>query len=384
MNIKTVLLIIFAIAVLLLIFLLLFQKKRKGIARRSKYIDALYSLIDGDLVKASKLLTAAVKHGETDTSAYLLLGDLLREQGEAEKALQIHMGLSVRKDLNPEESLKVQVSMADDFASLGRIEKASKTLEQLAKKNKSKEILYRLHTYYHRLNDYERSAEVLKELSKYDKEITRKNIASYLISIADDLYERGETDKSKEFIDRALKVDKNCPSAILFLGKIAMEEHDIVKASKMWEKLLNSDIGYFEDVKSYLETSFYEGGDFDALEEMLGKLIDRNYGNISVAIALASFYDKKGEVNKAIEVLEDNTEHDHPDPRAASKLAELYIEKGDGRKALEVLRRVDFDRGVKPSYTCPNCGYRSSLPLNYCSNCFKPVSFERSYEKSKT
>jgi len=384
MNIKTVLLIIFAVAVLLLVLLLIFQKKRKQKGKRSKYIDALYSLIDGDRTQALSFLTTAVKQGETDISAYLLLGNLLREQGEPEKALQIHMGLSVRKDLSSKEILEVQVSLADDFASLGRTEKAIKTLEKLSKKSRSKEMLFKLHTYYHKLQDYERSTEMLRELSRYDSEISKRTVASYMTSIANELYERGNVKGSKELLDKALKIDKDCPSAIFFLGKLATEDHDIKKASKMWHLLLDKDISYFEDVKRYLESSFYEGGDFDAFEEMLKELIDKNLNNAPIAVALASFYNKKGELGKAIDVLEDNIVSFNLAPYASIKLAELYIEKGNNRKAVEILQNVNFDERKRYYYKCPKCGYRSDLPLNYCSNCFKAVSFERSYENSNS
>ncbi|MCK4349565.1 MAG: hypothetical protein KAX13_01835, partial [Candidatus Krumholzibacteria bacterium] len=77
LNFKLILILILLAALAVLGVLLFFHRKRSGRSGRSYYIDALHAMVEGRKGDAFKLLTTAVKMGESSTDAYLQLGILL-------------------------------------------------------------------------------------------------------------------------------------------------------------------------------------------------------------------------------------------------------------------------------------------------------------------
>ena len=144
LNYKIIIIIALAAALTVLGLLLLFQRKRGMRSSRNYYIDALHALIEGRSDDALKLLIDAVKMGESSTDAYLQLGNLLRDKGQNDRALQLHKGLMVRRDLSDAEEKAVTVAIADDFDALGKTDRAVQTLEQLSRRRKDPEIMLSL------------------------------------------------------------------------------------------------------------------------------------------------------------------------------------------------------------------------------------------------
>lgn len=382
MSIKLILLIILGTAVAALVILLVFQRKRKRISHRSNYIDALYALIEGRRDDALRLLTLAVKEGESDVDAYLQLGNLLRDNNHPEKALQIHKGLTVRRDLGYTQEKAIQLALAEDLASLGKVEKSIQALEILYNKRKDDDVVLKLHTLYHRNGDFDRAFSILKELSRLRKDITRSEQAAYLATASYSLYKQGRRDEAERHLDKALKEDRNSPAALYLAGKFAMEEQELGKAAKMWEKLLDTYIEYFEEVIPSLEKVLYQSGKFQDLERILNELILKYPGRPSLVGALASFYEKKGELEKAVAVMEDERSTIGTDFTVYIRLASLYLLSGDTTEARNVLEDIDLASKQPVSYRCLKCGNRTDAPLAYCSHCSSFNSYTRDHEKN--
>lgn len=383
MSMKLIILIILGTAVLILAVLLLFQRKRRRSTRRSSYIDALYALIEGRRDEALRLLTAAVKNGESDIDAYLQLGNLLRENEKPEKALQLHRGLAVRRDLGYEDEKRIQLAIADDLASLGKIEKSIHVLEGVNQRKKDRDVINKLHSLYHRSEEYERAHTMLKELSRFDGEITGSSRAAYLATVAYGLFTKGEVEEAKRYLEKAEREDRQSRPALYLAGTIAMKEQDMKTAADKWERLLNTDISCFNDVIPLLEKTLYQSGRFQELEELLNDLIQKNPGRPLLVGALASFYEKKGEVERAIDVLETERESTDLGFVASVRLAELYIQAGRTEEARNTLEGIDVSTKQPVMFYCKVCGNHTDIPLAYCDECASFNSFVKGHEKIK-
>ncbi len=383
MSMKLIILIILGTAVLILAVLLLFQRKRRRSTRRSSYIDALYALIEGRRGDALRLLTAAVKNGESDIDAYLQLGNLLRENEKPEKALQLHRGLAVRRNLGYEDEKRIQLAIADDLASLGRIEKSIQVLEGVSQRKKDRDVIIKLHSLYHRNKEYERAHAMLKELSRLDGEITGDSRAAYLATVAYGFYLTGDVDEAKKYLEKAEREDRQSRPALYLAGTIAMKERDMKTAANKWEQLLNTDISCFIDVIPLLEKTLYQSGRFQELEELLNDLIQKNPGRPLLVGALASLYEKKGEIERAIDVLETERESVDLGLIASVRLAELYIQAGRAEEARNTLEEIDVSTKQPAMYYCNVCGNYSDIPLAYCGECASFASFMKGHEKIK-
>ncbi len=383
MSIKSILLIILGAAILVLAILLWFQRKRLRGTRRSAYIDALYALIDGRRDDALRLLTIAVKNGESDIDAYLQLGNLLREKARPEKALQLHRGLSVRRDLGYEEEKRIQLAIADDLAELDRIDKSINTLEAVHRRKKDREVILKLHALYHRAGEYERAHDMLKEVSRLDSGISAAERAAYLATVSYTLYRKGAAEEAKKYLGKAEKEHRQSPPALYVAGTLAMEEQDMKTAAKKWERLLEIDVTYFADVIPLLEKTLYQSGRFQELEQLLGDLIERHPGRPSLVGSLASFFEKKGEIERAIDILDSERESFDLGPIVSAKLASLYIQAGRAEDAREILGSFETNMKQPAIYYCTACKNNADIPLAYCSDCARFNTFENGYEKIK-
>jgi len=377
MSVKLILLILLVIAVVLLAITLFFQRRKRVFSKRSKYISALYALVDRDTERALKLLTDAIKEGETDASAYLLLGNLLRERGQADKAFQIHMAMNVRKDLRDGEREELTLAIAEDLLVMGKKERAIQYLESLSRKTRDEKTAENIHRLYHRAGEYDKAFDVLKELSKKSGGINKRTLSAYLSAVAGELLSKDNKEETKKYLEKALRTDSSCPSAIFLLGKMAMDEGDMRRASEFWQTLCKEDVNFFEDIRIYLERSLYESGNFDEFEKLLNELLQLYPGNSSVASALASFYNRKGEVSKAIEVLSEDFETLKRDKSASMILSSLYLDSNNISSAKQVLEdAINYgDKGFV--YRCPNCNAESKYPMFYCTNCFSQERFDK-------
>jgi lipopolysaccharide biosynthesis regulator YciM len=376
LNFRTILLIILVIAAIVLILMLFLQRKRERGSHRSAYIDALYALIDGRKDDALRLLTMAVKSGETDVDAYIQLGNLLREKKMPEKALQIHRNLTVRRDLGYEEEKSIQIAIAEDLADMGRIERALGALDSIRRDKKDPEISMILHRLYHRCGDYDNAFATLKNIPLGDKQECASKLASYLAAVSSALIDSGDIENASRYLRKALKEDPDCIAALYLSGKLAMDREDFEISAQMWTTLLRKDITFFEEVLPKLEKALFESGRFERLEDLLEELHEKNEKYAMVPVSLAALYMKKGAVSKSISILEEERKSSKGNRAVSIKLASVYLAANKEKEARQVLDEVELTARGRSGSVCGVCGAVSTYPLNYCPACSEFNSFK--------
>ncbi len=369
MNIRLIVITVLALAVVLLSVIVLLQRRKRGTGRRSMYVEALYALIEGRKDDAYSLLSSAVRNGEDDIDAYIQLGNLMRERGQADKALQLHRGLTVRPGLGFDDEKAVQIAIAQDLASLGKTERAVAALETVRRKRKDADVLAALQELYHTRGDYENSYDALRDLSRIDNSITPLMRSSYLTSIACMKIESGDIDGAAKYLDKARKEDASCPGALYLSAGLAMDKGDLDRAVRMWEDLLSVDMGYFPEVAARLEKALFESGRFDELEGILSRLLEKYPAESLLLSTLAGFYAKKGEISRGIDLLEGERGRVSGNNKLAVSLASLYIKSGRTDEALSVLEENDRIPSAAGSWKCGSCGEAFGTSLGFCRAC---------------
>jgi lipopolysaccharide biosynthesis regulator YciM len=94
------------------------------------YADALRMLADGKGGDAFVKLQQAVIAGSAPPDAYVRIGRMLRERGDAERALQVHRSLTVKSDLTHRERVDIFANVAEDLLALSQPERALRTTQQ--------------------------------------------------------------------------------------------------------------------------------------------------------------------------------------------------------------------------------------------------------------
>ena len=102
----------------------------------SIYTDALNAMVRGDKRTALKHLRDVVKQDTNHVDAYLQMGDILREEGNALAAIKIHQSLTVRPNLKNDVKIHIHRSLALDYNQISQLAKARREVELLLKLDK--------------------------------------------------------------------------------------------------------------------------------------------------------------------------------------------------------------------------------------------------------
>ena len=119
-----------------LFFYILKLKPNNKAGTKELYSEGLDMLVSGKRQIAYNNFKEIIEKDTNNVMAYLRLGQILRESGNPQKAIKIHKGLTIRKNLTSYDLLELHKNLSLDYFSLGKTDKA---IEEALKN--TKEIL---------------------------------------------------------------------------------------------------------------------------------------------------------------------------------------------------------------------------------------------------
>ena len=272
----------------------------------SIYTDALNAMVRGDKRTALKHLRDVVKQDTNHVDAYLQMGDILREEGNALAAIKIHQSLTVRPNLKNDVKIHIHRSLALDYNQISQLAKARREVELLLKLDKknlwANEFLLAL---FEKQKDWDKATQISKIIQKVKQLQDPTQIARFLVLKGMDKHEKGKVDEAIKTFDIAAKTDPNYEKTYLCLGDIYLVKRDLVKAIDNWEKyaLLNPENGKM--IYSKIEAALFDLGRFSEVEKFYERIVDKDPSNLSALTKLANVLEEKGEHNSALLLVED-------------------------------------------------------------------------------
>ena len=272
----------------------------------SIYTDALNAMVRGDKRTALKHLRDVVKQDTNHVDAYLQMGDILREEGNALAAIKIHQSLTVRPNLKNDVKIHIHRSLALDYNQISQLAKARREVELLLKLDKknlwANEFLLAL---FEKQQDWDKATQISKIIQKVKQLQDPTQIARFLVLKGMDKHEKGKVDEAIKTFDIAAKTDPNYEKTYLCLGDIYLVKRDLVKAIDNWEKyaLLNPENG--KVIYSKIESALFDLGRFSEVEKFYERIVDKDPSNLSALTKLANVLEEKGEHNSALSLVED-------------------------------------------------------------------------------
>ncbi len=185
-------------------------REPKQVASGDDYLHALEHWIEGNLDEAAALLYRVVHDDPDSVEPFLQLGNLLRLQGDAERAAVLHRGLTVRSNLTLPQQLSIGLSLADDLNALGHWEGSRDILDTLPRVAMSRTRYWKTRfTQWHGLGDHTEAARTLKTAPRQCPEEDRpwflSAFASYQLDRALTHALAGEAGEAKS------RLRSNCP-----------------------------------------------------------------------------------------------------------------------------------------------------------------------------
>lgn len=367
---------IFAVSLLILMLISYFwlkSRKKEIIPSQRLYIEALKALVAGEEKIAFQRFKQVVTEDTENVDAYLKLGDLFRNRGQLEKALQVHNELTLRYGLSEEVRIEVLKSLAEDYLCMDDWERAVSILKDIIKlDNRSLWAKRKLLTCYEELSSWEEAFKLREELAKNKQEKERDYpiLALYKVFQGNDLAARGEYHKARISYKEALHYDERCVPAYLYLGEAYISDRRPEEAITYWRKLLEMapQSGYL--IFDRLEEILFEVGSYSEMAEIYDRLLKDNPKDIIALQALATIYEKKGRFDQAEQSYKSIMEIDPSYIHAQVNLIKIHLETGQMEMAKTALEELSSRLGKKGElFTCSKCGYKSEEPVWRCPGC---------------
>jgi lipopolysaccharide assembly protein B len=335
------------------------------------YQKGLDALLAGDRTEALLAFTETVRIDSDNIDAYLHLANLLRERGEAGRALHVHRELTVRSGQTPSQERAIREGLVLDWIALGRADEAvreARALRDLDRKNGS--ALRLLLRAYEAAGDWDRAYEARTEIAKGSGERNGTGLARYRSAIGEAYLRDGKLEDAKRQFKAALRLRHDEPTALLRLGDLYYETDRPERAVVLWKALAQSHPNFSDFVLERLEASYFEKGRFGEVDQAYEAMLARNPKDVRVQLALARVHLKKGEIGDASRLLNEALEIEPGSVSARLLVADLHRRRGDLNRALDEMESVIRSMGNGGGYVCASCGHAYEDYWSRCPQCF--------------
>jgi lipopolysaccharide biosynthesis regulator YciM len=370
---------------------------------RSAYVEAMQALLQDDEDLAVVRLSQAVRGEPGNLDAAVRLGTLLRQRGELERALRLHRNQLTRRDLVPVERSAIEADVARDLAAMGRYEEALELVEAMLVRSRRStaawslkiELLEAAERWEDAYATLERAQKAegrrdRAELARYQAVLGQRRLqaAEEVLAAAPEMPARSTDLTVKEraqaaaaeaarlreaarpYLKRALKLDKACVPALLYLGDLEAAGGDLKRADKWWRKALEAggaDVGFAAFGR--IEEALFAAGRYDEIERLYHEHLGRYPGDARARVRLSEYHRRRGDAGAALSAVGELGDHE----AAARKLlavARVRALAAAGRAAEAVEESLEL-MGVQPEgvFQCAVCGHETESVLWRCPQC---------------
>jgi lipopolysaccharide biosynthesis regulator YciM len=146
------------------------RKDRPGYRESTHYAEGLHYATTGQTDLAISELTKVARDDTDAVEVLQVLGNLLREKGQVERAIQTHQGLLARADLTRAERTQALASLGTDFRKAGFLDRADAAFNQVLDLDpKNIHALVGLQKLHEEQRDWRDAYEIQTRLSRLRK-----------------------------------------------------------------------------------------------------------------------------------------------------------------------------------------------------------------------
>ncbi|MBI4364954.1 MAG: tetratricopeptide repeat protein [Candidatus Latescibacteria bacterium] len=331
----------------------------------------LNALLRGDREEALRAFAITVKEDSDNIDAYIHLGNLLREQGEVEKAHRLHRELTVRPGLTGTQQRSARESLILDLIALDRpthaVEEGLRLRDADRKDPGALKVLLQA---LEAAKEWERAIEIYSELARLNGEHSGGSLARYRAAIGESLLREGRTDEAKKHLKEALRLERNQPGALLRLGDIYYARARAERAVVLWKGLAAAHPDKAHLVLDRLESAYFERGRFGEMGVIYEELLSRSPRDVRILVALARMHVKKGDLAEASRVLAEALEIEPDSLAARLLLVNVYRRRGELSRALDEMETLLRSLDGKERFACATCGTAADEYWTRCPACF--------------
>jgi len=302
---------------------------------------ALLAVLDRDHDRAESLLVASAELDSKGVEPYLALARFYRTRGDIGRAIRLHQGLLLRRDLDRDQRTLCLADLAADFGQGGFLQRAIASYEEvISREPRHVGALRALVKLYGDARDHERAIELARQLARIEERDGGAELANLWVDRAEAEHAEGNMREARRATRRALKCDERSVRAWILLGQLEAERGRSKAALAAWSRVPAVDRKSGALVYPHIESAYAALDRSRDFEGFLRSLLAERGDDLHARLALARALAARGEIEEALaelrRVLDRDPEHlaaraavgrlllsEHRDPEATKEYAEL-------------------------------------------------------------
>ena len=330
---------IIVIVCIIAIYFFATYKPKKQENLKDLYTEGLDLMVDGYRQGAYENFKKIIATETDNVKAYLKLGQVIREGGNPENALKVHMSLNFRKNLTYYERVELYKNLALDYYKLNDLDHSIEQCKRILKINpKNDWALSKLVFFYQSSGDWLNSKKYLDLRLQYSGRKDSHKLSLYKIQEGRAFLLDNKFRAARDCFENALNIDNDCVIAHYFIGDSYSQESDMAYNNAQKNKSDSNQNEYdslIKDAKDLLANAIENWVDYaklkpesswmvihllrDALfaldryneiEVILKDILANDSDNVDIIAALADYYDHMGDSKSALKIIDNGLAKD--------------------------------------------------------------------------
>lgn len=353
------------------------KKPVRNLPSRDYFIGLNY-LLNDEPDDAVDIFIDALEVNSNTLETHMALGTLLRRRGKVDRSIAVYQDLLARPGFSQGELNRIKINLVQSYISAGLLDRAEGLLEDLKKTvgDIKVQALIQSANVYQLEKDWQQGVEALNELMKVCPPALRpkyQNRASHFYcELAENELQREHFGNARDFLKRAVALDRNNVRVSILLGKLEDRCHNYREAISNYLRVKKQDPAFMADVFEPLVECFKKAGREKGLQKFIQSCMTEET-NTTVLLGLAAYLEKEKGMDAAQRFLLEQLRH-KSSLRMMAKMLELEPvpenEPGPAGAERSLLHKVltEYIDG-KTQYQCVNCGFELKSLHWLCPSC---------------
>jgi lipopolysaccharide biosynthesis regulator YciM len=353
------------------------EGERAAFRSSPHYIQGLHYLAAGQRELAITELGKVVRDDREAAEVAQVLGNLLREAGQVERAIQVHQDVLGRGGLARGERAHVLTSLGTDFRKAGFLDRALRTYEEaLAVDPRNIHALAGLQKLQEDQRDWKRAYELQTRLSRLRKTDDSRVLGHLQAEMGREALRVGNRDAAEEAFKTALSLDSRVFPAYLGLADLALEG-DPARAAAILERAIQASPDRAYLAFDRLARAWAAAGEPSRFVALCERIVDHDPRDWRARVTLSRHLRAEGRHEEAhgllLRALEANPQ---------IMLVHLEIWRAlravgglPGTPALRYVQAAEAAVFSRDPHLCTSCRYRADDMLWRCPHCHEWDTF---------
>ncbi|PYQ15560.1 MAG: hypothetical protein DMF80_08895 [Acidobacteria bacterium] len=340
------------------------------------YTQGLHYLAAAQRELAISELTKVAREDPDAVEVLQVLGNLLREAGQVERAIQVHQGLLARADLTRAERAYALASLGTDFRKAGFLDRATRTFEEVLEVDpKSIHALVGLQKLHEDQRQWQEAYEVQTRLSRLRKTDDSLVLGHLQAEMGREALQAGRAEAAEKAFRTALSLDRRVFPAHLGLAD-CQAGRDPRQAAAILEEAIQASPERAYLAFDRLGRAYADSGEPSRFVSLCERTIRQDPRDWRARVALARHLGGEGRHEEAfgllVRAVEANPQVFLPHLEMWRTLRAMGVDGDPVDRYIETAEEAAFYRDP---HVCTSCRYRADDMLWRCPHCHQWNTF---------